>query len=56
MHRFVIGELALGNLLRRESVPTALDDLPQATLATDAEVLRLLAVSTGLDIAYPAAH
>ena len=38
-HSFVIGELALGHLRRRETVLTALADLPQAVVATDAEVL-----------------
>ena len=38
-HPFVIGELALGNLGRRETVLSALSDLPRAIVATDAEVL-----------------
>ena len=38
-HSFVIGELALGHLRRRETLLTALADLPQAVVATDAEVL-----------------
>ncbi len=38
-HPFVIGELALGNLRQREIVLNALADLPQASVATDAEVL-----------------
>ena len=41
-HPFVIGELALGNLRRRDIVLTALSDLPQATVATDAEVRRFV--------------
>ncbi len=38
-HSFVIGELALGHLRRREALLTALADLPQASVATDTEVL-----------------
>ena len=37
-HPFVIGELALGNLGRRETVLSALSDLPRAIVATDAVV------------------
>jgi predicted nucleic acid-binding protein len=37
-HPFVIGELALGNLRERETVLSALADLPHASVATDAEV------------------
>ena len=42
VHPFVIGELALGNLRQREIVLGALSDLPQATVATDAEVLHFI--------------
>ena len=41
-HPFVIGELALGNLSRREIVLSALSDLPRATVATDAEALHFI--------------
>jgi predicted nucleic acid-binding protein len=41
-HPFVIGELALGALRQRESVLSALSDLPRAMAATDAEVLRFI--------------
>jgi hypothetical protein len=41
-HPFVIGELALGNLGRRETVLSALSDLPRAVVATNAEVLHLI--------------
>lgn len=41
-HRFVIGELALGNLRQREIVLKALADLPHASVATDAEVLHFI--------------
>jgi predicted nucleic acid-binding protein len=37
-HPFVIGELACGNLARREEVLTALDALPQAPVVDHAEV------------------
>ncbi len=39
IHPFVIGELALGALRQRETVLTALSDLPLAIVATDPEVL-----------------
>jgi predicted nucleic acid-binding protein len=42
MHPFVIGELALGHLRRREIVLALLSDLPRAAAATDAEVLRFV--------------
>lgn len=42
-HPFVIGELSLGNLSRRETVIDALSHLPCAEVATDAEVLRFIA-------------
>ena len=38
-HPFVIGELACGNLSNRSKVLALLHDLPNAPLATDAEVL-----------------
>jgi hypothetical protein len=41
-HPFIIGELALGNLRRRETVLSALSDLPSAIVATDAEVLHFI--------------
>jgi predicted nucleic acid-binding protein len=41
-HPFVTGELALGNLRRRRGVLADLRDLPQAAVATDEEVLRLI--------------
>jgi predicted nucleic acid-binding protein len=39
VHPFVIGELALGNMRRRSIVLGTLEDLPQAEVATHAEVL-----------------
>jgi predicted nucleic acid-binding protein len=41
-HPFVTGEIALGNLRQRRQVLGALSDLPQASMATDAEVLRFI--------------
>jgi predicted nucleic acid-binding protein len=41
-HPFVMGELALGNLRRRESFLSDLRDLPQAIVASDEEVLRMI--------------
>ena len=57
-HPFVIGELALGNLRRRDLVIGLLQDLPQAVLATDAEVLRFIEglALYGLGIGYVDAH
>ena len=58
VHPFVVGELALGNLLHRQQVLTALQDLPQATMATDAEVLGFIDQVTlaGSGIGYIDAH
>ncbi len=57
-HPFVTGELALGNLFRRYAVIGALQDLPQAKVATDAEVLHLVAEKSlfGTGIGYTDAH
>jgi hypothetical protein len=41
-HPFVIGELTLGSLPRRDQVLRGLQDLPQANVATDLEVLYLV--------------
>lgn len=38
-HRFIIGELALGSLQNRNIVLSALQNLPQVTVASDDEVL-----------------
>ena len=58
VHPFVVGELALGKLLHRQQVLTALQDLPQATTATDAEVLGFIdrAALAGSGIGYIDAH
>lgn len=41
-HPFVVGELACGNLRNRAEILPLLGDLPQASVATDAEVLGLI--------------
>ena len=41
-HPFVIGELALGNLRRRDAVLSDLRHLPQAVVAADEEVLHFI--------------
>jgi predicted nucleic acid-binding protein len=57
-HPFVTGELALGNLRRREAVLNDLRDLPQALLALDQEVLQLIERNAlfGRGIGYVDAH
>lgn len=57
-HPFVIGELALGNLSQRDIVLRALADLPQAGIATDAEVLHFIERHAlfGRGIGYVDAH
>jgi len=57
-HPFVIGELALGTLRQREAMLAALQNLPQATVADDAEVLRFINQEAlhGLGIGYVDAH
>jgi predicted nucleic acid-binding protein len=41
-HPFVIGELSLGNLHQRRTILESISDLPQAVVATDAEVLHFI--------------
>ena len=41
-HPFVIGELALGHLRRRDAFLAELQLLPRAVIASDGEVLRLI--------------
>jgi predicted nucleic acid-binding protein len=57
-HPFVVGELALGNLRQRESILAALQDLPQATVASNTEVLRFIDQEAlyGRGIGYVDAH
>ena len=57
-HPFITGELALGNLGNRDAVLISLQDLPQSTVATETEVLRLIDEKHlfGLGIGYIDAH
>ncbi len=57
-HPWVIGELALGHLSRRSEILGLLGNLPQATAATDVEVLTLIDSRKlfGLGIGYVDAH
>jgi predicted nucleic acid-binding protein len=57
-HPFVIGEVALGNLRRRDLVLHSLQRLPRAIVATDQEVLRFIDQHGlfGLGIGYVDAH
>jgi len=41
-HPFVIGELALGHLVQRDLVLSALQDLPQSDAATPQEILHFV--------------
>ena len=55
---WVIGELALGQLSRRSEVLPLLSNLPQAKVATEAEVMTLVETRRlfGLGIGYVDAH
>jgi predicted nucleic acid-binding protein len=57
-HPFVIGEIALGHLKRRQHVLNALSGLPHAVLANDQEVLSLIesAEIAGTGVGYLDAH
>ena len=57
-HPFVIGELALGNLPQRDQALRELQDLPQAKVATDREVLYFVDRHRlfGLGVGYVDAH
>lgn len=57
-HPWVTGELALGHLSRRTEVLRLLHNLPQATVATDDEVLALIDHQQlfGIGIGYVDAH
>jgi predicted nucleic acid-binding protein len=57
-HLFVTGELALGNLRRRDPFLTDLQDLPQAIVASDEDVLHLVDREAlfGRGIGYVDAH
>jgi predicted nucleic acid-binding protein len=58
VHPFVVGELALGILRQRDVILAALRDLPQATVASDREVLEFIEVRklSGSGIGYVDAH
>ena len=58
LHPFILGELALGNLSRRELVLDSLQALPHASVATYQEVLDLIGRDAlyGLGIGYVDAH
>jgi predicted nucleic acid-binding protein len=57
-HRFVIGELALGNIQNRNVILSTLQNLPQATVASDEEVLSFIERQAlfGSGIGYIDAH
>jgi predicted nucleic acid-binding protein len=57
-HRFVIGELALGNIQNRNFLISTLQNLPQTTAASDEEVLRFIERHAlfGTGIGYIDAH
>jgi predicted nucleic acid-binding protein len=57
-HPFVIGEVAMGSLERRDLILGALQDLPKATVARDEEVLQYISNRAlfGLGIGYVDAH
>jgi len=57
-HPWVTGELALGHLARRSEILGLLHNLPQATVATDLEVLTLIDNQHlfGLGLGYVDAH
>ena len=57
-HPFVLGELALGSLRQRERFLTYLRDLPQAVVAEDEEVFRMIDRQAlfGRGIGYVDAH
>lgn len=57
-HPFVTGELSLGNLQKRDMILNALDGLPQASVATNEEVMRFIAQHAlfGIGIGYVDAH
>jgi predicted nucleic acid-binding protein len=62
IHPFVVGELAMANLNRRDFVLAALRKLPEALVAREEEVLQFVAASglfglgIGLGIGYIDAH
>jgi predicted nucleic acid-binding protein len=57
-HPFVTGEIALGNLVNRDQVIGTMQDLPQACVATEAEVLDFIKANQlhGVGIGYIDTH
>jgi predicted nucleic acid-binding protein len=57
-HPFVIGEIALGHLKRRQQVLDGLSGLPQADMASDPEVLSFIEFAdlAGTGVGYLDAH
>ena len=57
-HRFVVGELALGCLLNRDTILSTLQNLPQVCIASDEEVLHYIENQSlfGTGIGYIDAH
>ena len=58
VHPFVIGELALGSMARRDIVLNSLRRLPKASVARDEEVIRFVGREAlfGIGIGYIDAH
>jgi predicted nucleic acid-binding protein len=58
MHRFILGELSLGSMQRRDMILRLLADLPQAVVASDDEVMGLITREAlfGLGIGYVDCH
>ena len=57
-HPFVIGELALGNMQKRDIILDSLSNMPRVKIATDEEVLAFITQYNlyGLGIGYVDAH
>jgi predicted nucleic acid-binding protein len=57
-HPFVTGEIAMGNIRQRDLVLADLQDLPQAVVAEDGEVMDFIGAQRlfGLGIGYVDAH
>jgi predicted nucleic acid-binding protein len=57
-HPFILGEIALGSLSQRKSILDGLGNLPQATVAREAEVLKYIEATKlfGFGVGYVDAH
>jgi len=57
-HPFILGEISLGHLKQRKAILSALNNLPQATVARDDEVLGMIDrwALSGRGIGYVDAH